>query len=185
MQNNNMKIAYTRKESQYISRLLRRLGKLRLAIGKPFPAHEATPEKWFIYLQRIKESQGNWSNYLSFIACLMAKEYIHRIYGIDNWDVAEKPQGAPGLDIDLKTTTGKKIIGEIKTTIPYEEDDLGAAQWTSFENDFRKLRRSRSDIRYLFVTHPLTYKYMKRDSKYIRVPGLKVVLLPTGKQFTV
>ena len=180
-----MKIVYTDKESQYINRLLRTLGKLHTAIGKPFPVIEAPPAKWFVYLQRIKESQGNLNNYLSFIACLMAKEYLHRRHGIDNWDVAEKPQGAPGLDIDLKTITGKRIIGEIKTTKPYEEDNFGAAQWTSFENDFRKLRRRRSDVKYLFVTHPLTYKYLKRDSQYVRVSGLKVVLLPTGKHFTV
>jgi len=40
-------------------------------------------------------------------------------HSIPSFDAAGKPQGAPGLDIDIHTTDGQHIIWEIKTTVPY------------------------------------------------------------------
>ena len=65
----------------------------------------------------------------------MAKQYLNTNYGIDDFDAAEKPQGAPGLDIDIKTRSGQRIIAEIKTIYPYQSDDFGAQQKNSFKKD--------------------------------------------------
>ena len=177
--------AYTINERNQLDILLNKLGSLRRSLEQPFPEVGTEPAYWYKYLDNVKESQGNLHIWISFIACLMAKDYITHKYNVTGWDVAEKAQGAPGLDIDIKTGNGKNIIGEIKTTTPYEKDDFGAAQWTSLERDFEKLRQHNAGIKYLFVTNEVAYKYLERDRDYIRVIGLKVVLLPSGKTFTV
>lgn len=45
---------------------------------------------------------------------------------------------------------GKKIIAEIKSTIPYKDNDFGSQQIDSLCNDFSKLKNSSADYKYMF-----------------------------------
>ncbi len=134
------------------------------------------------YLARMKEIQGNSDNGVSLVACLMAKEYLNRELDMESFDAATKPQGAPGLDIDEHTTAGARVVGEIKTTMPYGANDLGSAQKSSFEKDFKKLNAIAAANRFFFVTERRTFELMR--VKYAaRIPGVRVVLLPFGESF--
>jgi hypothetical protein len=130
----------------------------------------------FKYINEIKNIQGNINNSMSYVSCLLAKEYLLENYNIDSIDVSIKPQAANGLDIDEKLNDGKRIIGEIKTIFPYKENDFGAAQKKSFREDFKKLNDASANYKILFVTEPksfqiLTEKYMKE------LKNVKIVLL--------
>jgi len=113
------------------------------------------------------------------MACLMAKAYLVKEFGeIDGFDVSAKPQGAPGLDIDVQTLKGQRIIGEIKTTVPYSgaRNDLGAQQKQALMTDFSKLNKTTADYKYFFVTDSATYNIVKR--KYAnQIPGVQVIQL--------
>lgn len=92
------------------------------------------------------------------------------------FDVAFKPQGAPGLDIDAKTIDGERVVGEIKTTTPYHGHDLGAAQKLTFVKDFRKLEEAVAVHKFFFVTDEATFDVVQR--RYLdQLPGSTVVLL--------
>ena len=49
------------------------------------------------------------SNDVSFAATLLTKQYLFAKFGV-TFDAAEKPQGAPGIDIDLKATDGLLVL---------------------------------------------------------------------------
>jgi hypothetical protein len=121
------------------------------------PSTGDPPEEWLRYLVAMKRTMGNTSNWLSFIACLLAKNYLHAHLQMAEFDVSLKPQGAPGLDIDATTVTGKRVVAEIKTTIPYNQSRLGSAQQKSFQKDFHKLSSAIAEHKFLFVTDELTY----------------------------
>jgi hypothetical protein len=87
----------------------------------------------------MKAIVGNASNDMSFIAALMAKDYLYSTLPMVDYDAGLKPQGAPGLDIDERTSDGRRVVGEIKTTTPYNGPDLGAQQKAMFAKDFDKL----------------------------------------------
>lgn len=125
---------------------------------------------------QIKEIIGNFNNDISFISCLMAKKFLRRQFFIKNFDVSEKKQSAPGLDIEVYTNDLKKIIAEIKTTKPYKENDFGANQIESLRNDFKKLHNSVADYKFLFVTEKKAFEVLER--KYSKeYEGIKLVLL--------
>jgi hypothetical protein len=91
--------------------------------------------------------------------------------------MALKPQGSPGLDIDETTSEGKRIIGELKTTYPYKEKDLGANQKANFIKDFEKLQHNEADYKYFFLTEIKTFDIVR--SKYSHhLKGIHLVLLP-------
>ncbi|MFE8698264.1 hypothetical protein ACFYKT_18230 [Cytobacillus sp. FJAT-53684] len=91
--------------------------------------------------------------------------------------MAMKAQGSPGLDVDETTSDGKSIIGELKTTYPYKESDLGANQKNNFIKDFEKLKQNEADYKYFFVTESKTFEIVR--SKYIQyLKGVNLVLLP-------
>lgn len=74
------------------------------------------------------------------------------------------------------------MVGEIKTTMPYGTNDLGSAQKAAFSKDFSKLNAASAGHRFLFVTERRTFELMRR--KYAsRIPGVSVVLLPSGESF--
>ncbi len=87
---------------------------------------------WYSYITQIKRIIGNFDNDISFISCLMAKEFLCRRHSFNSIDVSAKSQSAPGLDIDEMTLDGHRVIAEIKATIPYKETDLGAQQKSMF-----------------------------------------------------
>jgi len=100
---------------------------------------------WYNYLNNIKNIIGNFNDTLSFISCLMAKEYLMERYIITDFDVGIKSQSSPGLDIDILTVEGKRIIAEIKTTKSINENDFGSKQKESVLNDIKKLLKNSSD----------------------------------------
>ena len=128
------------------------------------------------YIVEIKNIQGNINNSISYISCLLAKEYLIRNLNLKNIDVSIKPQSANGLDIDEILDNGKRIIAEIKTIFPYGENDFGAAQKKSFMNDFKKLNDTNADYKYLFITEKKSFDIiMKKYNYYIQ--NINIVFL--------
>ena len=125
---------------------------------------------------KIKEILGNFNNDVSFVSCLMAKDFLQSQFDIKNFDVAEKAQSDPGLDIDVYTTDSKKIIAEIKIMVPYKGTDFGASQIDSLRNDFRKLHNTKADYKFFFVTEQSAFKVLER--KYSKeFEGIFLILL--------
>jgi len=166
-------------EQEYLHKLAKRLIRLRDFLNSLDVEVDVAIDQWFEWLAQIKEIQGNSNNDISFMACLMAKAYLVKEFGeIDGFDVSAKPQGAPGLDIDVQTLKGQRIIGEIKTTVPYSgaRNDLGAQQKQALMTDFSKLNKTTADYKYFFVTDSATYNIVKR--KYAnQIPGVQVIQL--------
>ena len=103
-----------------------RVAELRAFLQGHDLGDEGDPARWYNFLSTIKLIQGNLSNDISFMATLLAKAYLVRRFHLADLDAAEKAQGAPGLDIDVCTRDGHRIVGEIKTTVPYGARDFGA-----------------------------------------------------------
>lgn len=172
----------TSNERQAVKAILDRIAALALFLEKSPIPEGAESDVLYSYLARMKEIQGNTDNGVSLVACLMAKEYLNHQLGMEPFDVSRKAQGAAGLDIDERTTAGARVVGEIKTTMPYGADDLGSAQRATFEKDFRKLNTASAEHRFFFVTEQRTFELMR--VKYgSRIPGVTVVLLPSGESF--
>jgi hypothetical protein len=166
-------------EQGYLHKLAKRLITLQNFLNSLDVKDDLAIDQWFEWLAQIKEIQGNSNNDISFTACLMAKAYLIREFGeIDDFDVSAKPQGAPGLDIDIQTRAGKRIIGEIKTTVPYSgaRSDLGAQQKDAFQKDFAKLNNTPADYKYFFVTDATTYNIVKRKYAH-QIPGVEIIQL--------
>ncbi len=151
--------------------------------GRNLPDVEASAGEWYAYLSAMKAIVGNASNALSFVATLMAEEYLCGALGMESFDAAAKAMGASGLDIDELTLDNKRVIGEIKTTTPFLEHDLGAAQKTAFKKDFAKLNGTPADHKFFFVTDERAFRIVV--SKYAHhIPDVTIVLLPTGEEHT-
>lgn len=114
----------------------------------------------------------------------MAKEYLTKRFGLTDFDAAEKPQSAPGIDIDVHLPDGRRLIAELKTTNPYLENDFGAMQRKTIKKDFAKLSKTEAEIKLFLVTDPDTFKFMQKSKYHTTVKGITIVLLPTGEEFT-
>jgi hypothetical protein len=145
-------------------------------LNNKFDNNNLNLEYWYNYLNNIKDIIGNFNEKLSFISCLLAKKYLMEIYKIENFDVALKSQSATGLDIDINTIDGKRIIAEIKTTNALNENNLGAKQKESICEDLNKLKNKVADYKYLFLTEVNTYNIVKRnyEEKY---KDIKIIIL--------
>jgi len=136
---------------------------------------------WYERLAPIKRRLGNFANDVSFTAGLMAKAFVMSRHLVAALDIASKPQGAPGLDLDVMTTDGRRVIGQIKTTIPYHGEDLGAQQRKTFVADFAKLATNQADYRYFFVTEREAFDVVRK--RYLAdLVGVTLVLLPQALQ---
>lgn len=154
-------IPRTLAEQQYIEVIGGKIESLkRHLIDQRMPEQDASTLDWYRFLLAMKEISGNTSNAMSFVASLMAKEYLSARLPMQTFDVAAKAQGAPGLDIDERTADGRRVIGEIKTTIPYMANDLGAQQKVTFRKDFDKLRNTEADFKFFFVTDDTVFRLM-------------------------
>jgi len=175
--------ALTPGERAYLTALADRLDRLQaLLVERPRPAVEEAAAVWYAHLGAMKAVQGNTSNDLSFVGLLMAKAYLLRTLPLATFDVAAKAQGAPGLDIDARTTDGRRVVGELKTTTPYLGAALGAQQRRTFEKDFEKLLRADAQEKYFFLTERAAFDLVRRGFAG-RLPGVTVVLLPDGETF--
>lgn len=110
--------------------------------GQGEPADALEPVALFRLLARLREVQGNLSNDVSFAATLLVKAYMAKQFGV-TFDATAKPQGAPGIDIDVTTAAGHRIVAEVKTTVPYQPSDFGAQQAEAFKKDLAKLAKAR------------------------------------------
>ncbi len=135
------------------------------------------------YLNKFKEDLGNFNNDLSYIACLMAKQYLLKKHNFSHdLDVSLKAQGAKGLDIDETTLENERCIAEIKTIFPYGENNFGSKQRESFRADFKKLKNNDAKYKYLFVIEEKSFNILKK--KYIsELTDITTVLLPSGQLF--
>lgn len=148
----------------------------------PIPSDATSLQDWLTYLDNLKQIQGNTSNGMSVVATVLAKHYLQEILPIAQFDAAAKAQGASGLDIDTATTGGERVIGEIKTTTPYNGTDLGAKQKQEFTKDFIRLLNEEAVHKFFFVTDSSTFQYVfKRQAG--NLPGVRVVFLTTGEEF--
>jgi hypothetical protein len=143
----------------------------------------STPIHWLRYLTGIKHSLGNVNNDIGFVATLLARAYLNRRFGITDFDAAGKPQGASGIDIAALTADGKIVVGELKTTKPYQPG-FGAAQRTSVLKDLARLATTTADHRFMFVVDPDAYRALGRRNFASKAPGVEVVDLVTGENFT-
>jgi hypothetical protein len=112
----------------------------------------------------------------------LAKAYLNRRFGITDFDAAGKPQGASGIDIEARTADGKIVVGELKTTKPYQPG-FGAQQRTSILKDLSRLATSRADHRIMFVVDPDAYRALCSRNFASKAPGVEVVDLVTGENF--
>ena len=172
---------YTERESEYRDRILSKLEKLREYLKGQSLDPDGSPAEWYHHLNHIKGILGNANNDVSFVGALLAKSYLSRRFGEIEIDVAEKAQGAPGLDIDL-IVGGKRIVGEIKTTTPYNGPDFGAQQRAMFEKDFAKLAAAEADHKFMFVTETATFDILCRPSFRAKLAGVTVVQLVSGAE---
>jgi hypothetical protein len=171
-------IEITPKEKAELEQIQAKLEKLKLHLNSVSLAEPFEVNQWYKCLADIKAIQGNSSNDSSFLSCLMAKIYLSEKFDLTDFDIADKPQGAPGLDIDVLTKEAKRIIGEIKTTVPYHgaKNDLGAKQKETFRHDFEKLNRTPADYKFFFVTEKATFDIVQR--RYAKeIPDVEIVLL--------
>jgi len=132
-----------------------------------------TAKECYNYMNKIKSIIENYNTDISFISCLMAKEYLIDKYEIENFDIGSKSQTAPGLDIDLMTKDGIHIIAEIKATMSIRNSNLGSQQRDKICEDLRKLNEQNADKKYFFVTEQNTYniiiKKLKRELNDIEI----------------
>jgi hypothetical protein len=172
----------TEREHRYCTEIKARISQARAFLLSDDLADPPEPKVLFQFLAKLRAIQGNVSNDVSFAATLMAKEYLSAKFGV-TFDAAEKPQGAPGIDIDILTGSGERIVAEIKTTVPYQRSDFGAQQAASFKKDFVKLAGAPALHKFLFVTDGGTYLALQKTKYVIQIPGVRVVNLITGEEF--
>ncbi len=172
----------TPRESRYCAEIANRVSLARDHLNGRSLGDSNNPAEWYAFLSSLRQIQGNLSNDLSFVATLLAKRYLNDKFGID-FDAAEKPQGAPGIDIDVQTTDGQRIVGEIKTIAPYQANDFGAQQAASFKKDFVKLAAATAAHKFLFVTEPRAFTVIRATKYTKQIPGVRIVLLTTGEEY--
>lgn len=124
----------------------------------------------------FKEIIGNFHNDISFLASLRAKEFLKNKFSDFNLDVGSKPQGAPGLDIDITLSNGKRVIAEIKTTKPYSKG-FGAAQKKSIKADILKLENAIADYKYMMVTDDEAFDTLLNPIYFNFQDGIKIIHL--------
>lgn len=173
----------TRHESRYCENIRERDEKLRDFLNHNALTSPPDPGQWYKYLAEIKAILGNFNNGISFIATLLAKHYLATRFGVRHFDAAEKPQGAPGPDIEASTSDGKQIIAEIKTTSPYQVRDFGSSQKREFQKDFDKLNSSPAQHRFMFVTEQSTFEILCTPKYASKIRGVRIVNLITNEEY--
>jgi hypothetical protein len=124
---------------------------------------------------------GNLNNDLGFVATLLVKEFLEKRFQITNFDAAGKPQGAAGVDIEARTAAGETIIGELKTTKPYQPG-FGAAQRTTILKDLARLAASDANHRFMFVIDGDAFQTLCSHRSFAtRAPGIEVVDVLSGR----
>ena len=171
----------TELEEKYCCAIVARLSSVKTHLEQIQLEDHSNPIYLFETLSSLRKIQGNLSNDVSFAATLLAKEYLAERFGV-SFCAAEKAQGAPGIDIDITTPDGQRIIAEIKTTVPYKGTDFGAQQIASFKRDFVKLSSAKADFKFLFVTDESTFSVLQKSRYLPFLQGITVVNLVNGDE---
>lgn len=174
-------MTYTDTEAHARVAILEKDKALRLYLAANRLDDEDDPARWLAYLVGLKNLLGNVSNDLGFVATLLVKCYLADRFGID-FDAAAKAQGAAGIDVEAQTADGHRIVGELKTTKPYQPG-FGAQQRTMMIKDLARLAASDADHRLMFVTDPDTFATLCKPSWSARAPGIEIIDLTTGRTF--
>lgn len=172
---------YTERERSYRDRILGKLADLRECLNAQSLDPDGSPAEWYHHLNQMKGILGNTNNDVSFVATLLAKMYLIKRFGDVQFDAAQKAQGAPGLDVDV-TVGHERVVGEIKTTTPYNGPDFGAQQKAMFEKDFAKLAAADAPYKFMFVTEPATFDILCRPSYRAKLVGVTIVQLASGEE---
>jgi hypothetical protein len=133
------------------------------------------------YLTNAKNILGNLNNDIAFLATVLAKSYLHQRFGVA-FDATAKPQGAPGIDIDISTAEHGRIVGEIKTTKPYQPG-FGAKQREEICKDLDRLAGTPAERRFMFVSDADTFETLCGAPFSRRASGIEVVKLTSGRTF--
>jgi hypothetical protein len=172
----------TDREKRYCEDIEGRISSIRQFLSENALSEPVDPVQWHSFISTLRKIQGNLNNDGSFVATLLAKKYLSSKFGVD-FDAAEKPQGAPGIDIVVQSSDGVSIAAEIKTTVPYQASDFGAQQAASFKKDFTKLAASDAGEKYLLVTDAHTFEVLHKDKYRRQLAGVTVVNLVSGEEF--
>jgi hypothetical protein len=168
-------------ERRYSETIHEKLQELRAFLTDHALDPAAHPADAYLFLSKLKSVLGNLNNDISFVATLMAKQYLSGKFDLRAFDAAAKAQGAPGIDIEFRTQDGKRIVAEIKTTFPYQPG-FGAKQREMISKDIDKLKKSDADAKFLFLTEQLSFEAAKKIRAWTG-SGIRVVLLPRGEEF--
>lgn len=103
----------------------------------------------------LKTVMGNIHGNIHFLARYAAYSFLKKKHGVEI-DLV-KPEGQSGLDIEEKD-----IVGEIKTTIPYHDNDFGAKQREGIIDDLERLQKSTKMFKYFFVIDNETERILHR-----------------------
>jgi hypothetical protein len=155
---------------------------LRSFLERERLADPVDARQWLRYLTGIKHALGNLNNDVAFVATLLVKAYLDLRFGITDFDAGGKPQGASGIDIAARTPDGRIVVGELKTTKPYQPG-FGAAQRSSILKDLARLTICKADHRFMFVVDPDAYRALCGRNFSSKAAGIEIVDLVTGKNF--
>ena len=174
----------TPREEKSLNEIGEKIRELRDFLNKyELPQDAARLDGWFHFLNVTKSILGNFNNDVSFVATLLAKLYLKKHFPALEFDAASKSQSAAGLDINVLTASGERIIGEVKTVDPYNEKDFGANQRSTFLKDFAKLFAAAADHKYLFLTEPRAFDVV--EAKYRKhLAAVTVVCVSDGREFS-
>jgi len=173
----------TEPEERYCDLVRRKDRALRDFLEQHSLSEAADARKWLTYLIGLKSTLGNINNDLGFIATLLVKSYLAGRFGHLEFDAAGKPQSASGIDIEVRTADGLTIIGELKTTKPYQPG-FGAAQRTAIIKDLSRLANSHAHHKFMFVVDADAFSALCKPSFSSRAPGVEIVDLLSGKTFS-
>lgn len=87
-------------------------------------------------------------------AVQLAEQYLKKIHpNIQSWDT--KLGSDSGVDIVGYDNNKEKVVGEVKSTIPYGGNRLGAAQAKSIKYDLDKMKKYPGTSKYFFILNSL------------------------------
>ena len=86
------------------------------------------------------------------------------------------PHGAVGLDVNVVTGGGVRIVGTVKTMIPRLTHDFDANQFAALRRDLARLAAAEASQRYVFVTDRRTHE-LPSGLYAAALAGAEVVLL--------
>jgi len=153
-----------------LSGISKKMGELRtFIVREDLQVKEANVRDALMKFLALKKIIGNIDNDIHFLASCLANSFLKKKHGV-TIDLT-KAVGSSGLDIELE-----EIVAEIKTTIPYHENDFGANQRENIKKDLERLENTVERHKYFFVIDGKTERILKQ--KYSRFyPSVYIVNL--------